>query len=59
MFDIPRARHVRENEDAEGFEDRFDQPEYTDILTNNSRVATYVTKTGARNAEYSQLLYFN
>ena len=24
MFDILRAKHVRENEDAEGFEDRFD-----------------------------------
>ena len=48
MFDTLRARHVRENEDVEGFEDRFDQPEYQDILTNNSNVASYVTKTGGR-----------
>ena len=48
MFDTLRARHVRENEDVEGFEDRFDQPEYQDILTNNSGVASYITKTGGR-----------
>ena len=32
MFDTLRARHVRENEDCEGFEDRFDQPDYQDIF---------------------------
>ena len=48
MFDTLRARHVRENEDCEGFEDRFDQPEYQDILTNNSGVASYTTSTGGR-----------
>ena len=51
MFDIPRARHLRENEDAEGFEDRFDQPEYQDIFTNSSGVASY--------AKYCQLLCFS
>ena len=35
MFDTLRARHVRENEDCEGFDDRFDQPEYQDIITFN------------------------
>ena len=48
MFDILRARHVRENQDAEGFEDRFDQPEYSDILTNSSTLNSYITKTGGR-----------
>ncbi len=48
MFDTLRARHVRENEDVEGFEDRFDQPEYQDILTNNSNVSSYITKTDGR-----------
>ena len=33
MFDTLRARHVRENEDCEGFEDRFDQPYYHDIFS--------------------------
>jgi hypothetical protein len=32
MFDILRAQHVRENEDVEGFEHRFDQPRYSSIL---------------------------
>ena len=48
MFDTLRARLVRENEEVEGFEDRFDQPEYQDILTNNSNVNSYVTNTGGR-----------
>jgi hypothetical protein len=32
MFDTLRARHVRENEDCEAFEDRFDQPIFQDIF---------------------------
>ena len=35
MFDILRARHVRENEDCEGFEQRFDQPDFASALNNN------------------------
>ena len=48
MFDTLRARHVRENEDCEGFEDRFDQPEFQDILTNNSNNPAYPTTTDGR-----------
>ena len=36
MFDILRARHVRENEDAEGFESRYDQPGFSSILNSNT-----------------------
>ena len=32
MFDTLRARHVRQNEDCEGFEPRFDQPNYQSIF---------------------------
>ena len=35
MFDILRARHVRENEDCEGFEQRFDQPDFASVLNNS------------------------
>ena len=51
MFDTLRARHVRENEDVEGFEDRFDQPHYKDIITNNSNVLTYTTNTGGQDMQ--------
>ena len=46
MFDILRARHVRENEDAEGFEYRFDQPEFQSILSNGSDQPDYITYPG-------------
>ena len=46
MFDTLRAGHVRENEDCEGFECRFDQPKYQDILTNNSTNSAYTTYDG-------------
>jgi hypothetical protein len=42
MFDILRARHVRENEDSEGFEHRFDQPPYASILHSNKNSATEI-----------------
>ena len=32
MFDTLRARHVRENEDCEALENRFDQPTFQDIF---------------------------
>jgi hypothetical protein len=46
QFDTLRAGHVRENEDAEGFETRFDQPQWQPIFNNNSVVDTYVTPQG-------------
>jgi hypothetical protein len=46
MFDTLRACHVRENEDCEGFESRFDQPRYQSILTNNSTNPNYTTYDG-------------
>ena len=36
MFDILRAQHVRNNEDCEGFEHRFDQPDFQDIILDNN-----------------------
>ena len=36
MFDILRAKHVRENEDCEGFEDRFDSDYYKPAFQNNA-----------------------
>ena len=36
MFDILRARHVRDNEDAEGFEGRFDSPTYQPLFQSNT-----------------------
>jgi len=43
MFDILRAQHVRENEDAEGFgEDRFDSATYQPCFQNNSNNPTFV-----------------
>ena len=42
MFDILRARHVRDNEDAEGFEDRFDSPTYQPCFQNNENNPDYV-----------------
>ena len=59
MFDTLRARHVRENEDVEGFEDRFDQPEYQDILTNNSNLNSYITKTGGREMQNVSTYYIS
>ena len=32
MFDVLRARHVRENEDSEAFDPRYDQPKFASIL---------------------------
>lgn len=43
MFDILRAQHVRENEDAEGFgEDRFDAQTYQPCFQNNSNNPNFV-----------------
>ena len=42
MFDIMRARHVRENEDCEGFEVRFDQLKYQPCFQNNGTTPTSV-----------------
>jgi hypothetical protein len=42
MFDIMRARHVRQNEDAEAFEDRFDSPDFQPCFQNNSNRAAFV-----------------
>jgi len=46
MFDILRAQHVRENEDCEGFEHRFDQPKYASILNSNANAATQIAYPG-------------
>ena len=40
MMDILRAKHVRENEDAEGFESRYDQPLFWDWLTSMNTTGT-------------------
>ena len=48
MFDILRARHVRENDDCEGFDDRFDQPDYQEIFSFNEVLdPARATQTGA------------
>ena len=48
MFDTLRARHVRENEDCEGFDDRFDQPDYQEIFSFNEVLdPARATQTGA------------
>ena len=59
MFDTLRARHVRENEDCEGFEDRFDQPEYEGILTSNSNLNAYTTLTGGRQMQNVACYYIS
>jgi len=46
MFDILRAGHVRENEDCEGFEHRYDQDMYKGIFNSNANVATAVVSPG-------------
>ena len=48
MFDILRAGHVRENEDCEGFEHRYDQDMYKGILNNASNTATDVVYPGVK-----------
>ena len=41
LFDIMRARHVRENEDCEGTgADRFDAPKYQSIFQSSQNIAT-------------------
>ena len=42
MFDILRAKHVRENEDCEGLEDRFDSDYYKPCFNNNSNVPAFI-----------------
>ena len=42
MFDVMRARHVRDNEDAEAFDTRFDSPKYQPCFQNNSTNPAYV-----------------
>ena len=46
MFDVLRARHVRENEDAMGFEDRYDNPNWASIFSNNASAPTFITYPG-------------
>ena len=46
MFDTLRARHVRENEDCEAFDDRFDQPVFQDIFECPEVLATARTSSG-------------
>ena len=59
MFDILRAKHVRENEDAEGFEDRFDSDVYKPAFQNNAGApgdaqidSNYILKNFATNFGY-------
>ena len=46
MFDILRSRHVRDNEDAEAFEGRFDQPAWAPFFQYNSNDPSYQTTYG-------------
>ena len=47
MFDTLRARHVRENEDCEAFDDRFDQPVFQDIFAwQEDKLPTARTSSG-------------
>jgi hypothetical protein len=45
VMDKMRARQVRENEDVEGFDTRYDQPQYQDVIQNNSNTPTYRTES--------------
>ena len=58
-FDILRAQHVRENEDVEGFEDRFDSQYYQPAFQNNATSSTdtqisssYLLRNFATNTGY-------
>jgi hypothetical protein len=47
MMDSLRSKHVRDNEDCEGFGDsRFDNPTFFDLLNNNSNNPLYTLPTG-------------
>jgi hypothetical protein len=54
QFDILRARHVRENEDAEGCEVRFDQPVFSDILSSDLDGPADQTLEGVRMEAFDQ-----
>jgi len=46
MFDILRAGHVRENENCEGFEHRYDQAQYKGILNSSANAVDTVVYPG-------------
>ena len=48
MFDILRAGHVRENEDCEGFQHRFDQELYKGVLTSESTTSSDIVFPGVK-----------
>ena len=54
MFDILRARHVRENEDCEGFEHRFDQPKFASILGVTTNDSGTVAHPGGPTSKFAE-----
>ena len=54
MFDILRARHVRENEDCEGFGARFDQPAYQGILSDSKEAANLPLPNGTTGENFRE-----
>ena len=53
MFDVLRARHVRENEDCEGFAARFDAPAYQGILSGSKETANLILPNGTTGQNFA------
>ena len=53
MFDVLRARHVRENEDCEGFASRFDSPAYQGILSGSKETANLILPNGTTGQNFA------